>query len=173
MGAGAVAGCRADTGGAAEVVTRRRPERLAFRVTPAGLEIADTFSAARFKAKGLNAGDLVFAEIRKPRNPGYHRLAHALGQIVADNIDEFEGMDSHAALKRLQLEAGVGCESIAYKVNGMSIVQSIPLSLSFESMDQSEFESVFMGICRHIATNYWKDLDAEQVAAMAELMPND
>ena len=79
------------------MVTRRRPERLAFRVTPAGLEIADTFSAARFKAKGLNAGDLVFAEIRKPRNPGYHRLAHALGQIVADNIDEFEGMDSHAA----------------------------------------------------------------------------
>ena len=32
---------------------RRRPERLAFRVTPTGLEIADTFSAARFKDKGL------------------------------------------------------------------------------------------------------------------------
>ena len=43
--------------------TKRRPERLAFRVTPAGLEIADTFSAARFKAKGLHAGD----ESRSPR----------------------------------------------------------------------------------------------------------
>ena len=150
---------------------KRRAERLAFRVTPAGLEIADTFSAARFKAKGLHAGDLVFAEIRKPRNPGYHRLAHALGQIVADNIDEFEGMDSHAALKRLQLEAGVACEAIAYKVNGMSIVQSIPLSLSFESLDQSEFESVFMGICRHIARVYWPSATADEIAAMADVMP--
>ena len=151
--------------------TKRRAERLAFRVTPTGLEIADTFSAARFKAKGLNAGDLVFAEIRKPRNPGYHRLAHALGQIVADNLDEFEGMDSHATIKRLQLEAGIGCEAIAYKVNGMSIVQSIPLSLSFESMDQSEFESVFMGICRHLAKAYWPSATADEIAAMAEVMP--
>ena len=150
---------------------KRRPERLAFRVTPTGLEIADTFSAARFKAKGLHAGDLVFAEIRKPRNPGYHRLAHALGQIVVDNLDDFEGMDSHAALKRLQLEAGVACESIAYKINGMSIVQSIPLSLSFESMDQSEFESVFMGICRHLAKAYWPSATADEIAAMAEVMP--
>ena len=152
-------------------MVKRRPERLAFRVTPAGLEIADTFSAARFKTKGLHAGDLVFAEIRKPRNPGYHRLAHALGQIVADNLDEFEGMDSHATIKRLQLEAGIGCEAIAYKVNGMSIVQSIPLSLSFESMDQSEFESVFMGICRHLAKACWPSATADEIAAMAEVMP--
>lgn len=152
---------------------KRRPERLAFRVTPTGLEIADTFSAARFKAKGLHAGDLVFAEIRKPRNPGYHRLAHALGQIVVDNLDDFEGMDSHAALKRLQLEAGVACESIAYKVNGMSIVQSIPLSLSFESLDQSSFESVFSAICRHIARNYWPSATEEEIAKMAELMPEE
>ena len=151
--------------------TKRRAERLAFRVTATGLEIADTFSAARFKAKGLHAGDIVFAEIRKPRNPGYHRLAHALGQIVAGNLDEFDGMGSHSTIKRLQLEAGVACESIAYKVNGMSIVQSIPLSLSFESMDQSEFESVFMGICRHIARVYWPSATADEIAAMADVMP--
>ena len=152
-------------------MVKRRAERLAFRVTATGLEIADTFSAARFKAKGLNAGDLVFAEIRKPRNPGYHRLAHALGQIVVDNIDEFEGMDSHAALKRLQLEANVACEEIAYRVNGMSIVQRIPLSLSFESLDQSEFESVFMGVCRHLARVYWPSATADEIAAMADVMP--
>ena len=151
--------------------TKRRAERLAFRVTATGLEIADTFSAARFKAKGLHAGDIVFAAIRKPRNPGYHRLAHALGQIVVDNIDEFEGMDSHAALKRLQLEANVACEEIAYRVNGMSIVQRIPLSLSFESLDQSEFESVFMGICRHLAMVYWPSATADEIAAMADVMP--
>ena len=152
---------------------KRRAERLAFRVTPAGLEIADTFSAARFRAKGLNVGDLVFAEIRKPRNPGYHRLAHALGQIVADNIESFEGMSAHDTIKRAQLESGLGCEEIAYRVNGMSVIQRIPMSLSFESMDQSEFESVFMGICRHIAKAYWPSATADEIAAMADVMPEE
>ena len=150
---------------------KRRPERIALRVAKGCLTPADSLSEARLRAKGYAIGDIVFAEIRKPRNPGYHRLAHALGQIVADNLDEFEGMDSHATIKRLQLEAGVACESIAYKVNGMSIVQSIPLSLSFESMDQSEFESVFMGICRHLAKAYWPSATADEIAAMAEVMP--
>jgi hypothetical protein len=80
-------------------------------------------------------------------------------------------MDSHAALKRLQLEANVACEEIAYRVNGMSIVQRIPLSLSFESLDQSEFESVFMGVCRHLARVYWPSATADEIAAMADVMP--
>lgn len=152
---------------------KRRPERLAFRVTPTGLEIADTFSAARFKAKGLHVGDIVFAEIRKPRSPGYHRLAHALGKIVCDNLDEFEGMNAHSALKRLQLECGIGCEEIAYKINGMTVVQRIPVSLSFEAMDETEFREVFMGMCRHLAKTYWPTATAEEIAAMAEVMPGE
>ena len=152
---------------------KRRPERIALRVAKGCLAPADSLSEARLRAKGYAIGDIVFAEIRKPRNPGYHRLVHALGQVVADNLDEFEGMDSHAAIKRLQLEAGIGCEAIAYKVNGMSIVQSIPLSLSFESLDQSSFESVFSAICRHIARNYWPSATEEEIAKMAKLMPDE
>ena len=151
--------------------TKRRPERIALRVAKGCLAPADSLSEARLRAKGYAIGDVVFAEIRKPRNPAYHRLAHALGALVAGNIDEFEGMDPHAVLKRLQLESGIGCEAIAYKINGMAIVQSIPVSLSFESMDNGEFREVFVGMCRHLSKAYWPTATADEIAAMVDLIP--
>lgn len=150
---------------------KRRPEKIALRVAKGCLRPADGLAEARLRAKGFHVGDLVFAELRKPRNPGYHRLAHVLGTMVADNIEEFTGMDQHAVLKRLQMECGIGCEEIAYKVHGMTVVQRVPLSLSFESMEQAEFEAVFRGMCRHLAATYWPSLSADEIAVMIELMP--
>ena len=152
---------------------KRRPEKIALRVGKGRLEPADGLAAARLRAKGYHVGDIVFATLTKPRNPGYHRLAHALGQMVADNIDEFAGMDAHATLKRLQMECGIGCEEIAYKVHGMTVVQRVPLSLSFESMEEDEFRAVFSGICRHLAATYWPTLTADDIAGMIELMPTE
>ena len=152
---------------------KRRPEKIALRVAKGCLVPADGLAEARLRVKGFHVGDIVFAELRKPRNPGYHRLAHALGTMVADNIDDFTGMDPHAVLKRLQLECGIGCEEIAYKVHGMTVVQRVPLSLSFESMEQTEFESVFRGMCRHLAATYWPSLSADEIAGMIELMPTE
>lgn len=152
---------------------KRRPERIALRIEKGCLRPADGLSQERLRAKGYRVGDVVFAELKKPRNPGFHRLAHALGKLVADNIDDFAGMSAHATIKRLQLEAGVGCEEIAYRINGMAVVQRIPLSLSYESLDDAEFHEVYGAICRHIAANYWKDLSADEVQAMIELMPTE
>ncbi|MEN6585438.1 MAG: hypothetical protein ABFE02_05205 [Sulfuricella sp.] len=152
---------------------RRKPERIALRIDKGCLRPADGLSQERLRAKGFHVGDVVFAELKKPRNPGFHRLAHALGQMVADNIDDFHGMSAHATIKRLQCESGFGCEEIAFRVNGMSVIQRIPMSLSFESMDEGEFREVFSGICRHIGKNYWGGLSAEEVQAMIELMPTE
>lgn len=154
------------------MTTKRRPERIALRIDKGCLRPADGLSQERLRAKGFHVGDVVFAVLRKPRNPGFHRLAHALGKLVAENIEDFEGMSAHSTIKRLQLEAGVACEEIAYRINGMSVIQRIPRSLSFESLDDGEFHEVFGAICRHIAANYWKDLTAEEVAKMAELFPD-
>lgn len=152
---------------------KRRPERIALRVAKGCLKPADGLAEARLRAKGFHVGDLVFAELKKPRNPGYHRLAHSLAALAADNLDPFEGMDPHAVLKRLQLESGIGCEEVAYLLHGMTVVQRIPLSLSFESMSQDEFEAVYRGMCRHLSKTYWKTVSADEIAAMAELMPTE
>lgn len=89
-----------------------RPERNALRVIKGGYAPADAGTASRLRDRGHRVGDLVFAEFKKPRNPGFHRLAHVFGQIVADNIEDFAGMDSHAVLKRVQVESGVGCDEM-------------------------------------------------------------
>lgn len=161
------------TSGFAADPVKRRPERIALRIDKGCLRPADSLSQERLRAKGFHVGDVVFAELKKPRNPGFHRLVHALGKLVADNIEDFAGMSAHATIKRLQLESNVACDEIAYRINGMSVIQRVPRSLSFESLDDGEFHEVFTAICRHIAANYWKDLTAEEVAKMAEIMPND
>lgn len=44
-------------------------------------------------------GTEVRAELKKPRNVKFHRLAHALGALVVDQIDAFVGLTAHDALK--------------------------------------------------------------------------
>jgi len=149
----------------------RRPERFPLRVIKGGFTPADQTVVGRLRDRGYQVGDVVFAEIKKPRNPRFHRLAHALGRLVTENIEAFDGLGAHQVLKRLQLEAGIGCEEVAYQIPGYGMVtQRIPQSLSFESMDEGEFREVFRGMCRHIAEQYWTDLDEERIERMAELM---
>ena len=133
---------------------------------------ADGIARSRLNAKGIKRGDLVFIELKKPRNPGFHRLAHALGKMVAESIDVFEGYTAHRVLKRLQMESGVGCEEIAYLLQGQMVVQRVPLSISYESMDESEFQEVYKGLCRQV-TEYWHELDADGVSALVDLMPDE
>lgn len=156
------------------ISTKRRPEKFALRVTTDGFQPAECTTASRLKDKGYHVGDLVFAKFTKPRNPKYHRMAHQLAMMLADNIEEFEGLDPHSILKRIQWEANIGCEEIGAKVPGIGFVMiRIPRSLSFESMDQSEFEAVYRGMCRHIAKTYWHDMTEEQIVEMAKVMANE
>jgi hypothetical protein len=150
---------------------KRRPERFALRVRKGGFDVADTLTSSRLRARNYRNGDLVFVEIRKPRNPKFHRMAHALGSLCAENIDEFHGADSHRVLKRLQIESGIGCDEVAIKAPGLGmLMHRVPRSLSFESMDDGEFHAVMLGLCRHIAKVYWPSLTGEQIEEMAGVM---
>ena len=153
-------------------------EQLRFRVARVGSEGAlvpsDGITAGRLRERGYKTGDIVMAEVRKPRNPGFHRLAHAFGAMVADNIDSFAGMDAHRALKRLQWESGIGCDEMGVQAPGVGFVMvRMPKSLSFASMEQGEFHEVIRGLARHVADTYWPDLSPEEVERMAEIMPEE
>lgn len=150
---------------------KRTPERFPLRIQRGAFIPADQTTVARLRDKKFSTGDIVFVEFRKPRNPKYHRLAHALGRLVAENIEQFEGMDAHRVLKRLQIEGNIGCEETAIYVPGVGMcMHRTPLSLSFESMDQGDFHEVMQGFCRHIAKVYWPELAPEQIEQMAGVM---
>lgn len=138
-------------------------------------------------------------EIKRPRNAKFHRLVHALGILMVDHVEGFSDFDAHEAIKTLQMEANVCCET--QTINASPVVSAVlkaaeqllgPVatkmlqavlpeikqieirvaqSLAFDEMDEAEFRRLFDRICRYVAETYWPDLDEETIQAMADLMP--
>jgi hypothetical protein len=132
-----------------EVTPKRRPQRVMLRIIKGGLTPADDYSASILRSRGYKIGDIVAGDIKKPRNPG---------------------LDGHSVLKRLQLEGDIACENIPLNFPGVGPVSyRIPLSLSFESMEQGEFKQVVSEFCAYLAKRYWPTMTADQIETMAEL----
>lgn len=148
--------------------TQKR-ERVYLRVIKGGFAPADEYAASRLREKSYKIGDVLAAQITKLRNPKFNRLVHRIGQLVIANIEAFEGLDAHKAIKRLQIEGRIACDEIGIMVPdyGM-VVQIIPRSLSFDSMDEAEYVEAARAICRLIAKRYWQTLTPEQIEVMAE-----
>lgn len=144
--------------------------RLMFRVVRGALVPADACTTDALREKGLRVGDIVSVELRKPRNPGFWRLAHSIGAMCVRNLDDFSGLSAHQALKKIQFDADIECERTETVIPGVGVmIHRKPKSLSFESMDQASFHAVARAMCRHIAERYWPDLDEERVAEMARI----
>ena len=150
---------------------KRKPakERIFFRVEKGALVPADKYAASRLHEKNYKIGDIVAVQISKLRNQKFNRLVHRIGQLVVANIEGFAGIDAHRAIKRLQIEGRIACDEIGITVPGYGmLIQFIPRSLSFETMDEGEYVEAARGICRTIAERYWKTLSAKQIEDMAE-----
>ena len=141
---------------------------------PAGFVPADAVSEELVRRKRLRQGDLVRADVTKTdeRNGRQWRAAHALGKLIAENSEQFEefASDPHAALKRLQVLSGVGCDDqlISHPGLGKMLVRT-PRSLAFDEMPQDEWEAVYSGFCEYIRTHVWPGLTDEQIQDMARL----
>jgi hypothetical protein len=148
--------------------------RIMLRVEKGALVPADQYAVARLRAKGYAVGDHLLADLRKARNPGYWRLAHSLGLLLIRNVPEFEHYtDAHQVIKRLQLESGVACDSIAIKGDFGMLEHRVPRSMSFANMDEGEWRETFGGLCNWVRRRYWPELSADQIEQMAEFMPEE
>ena len=144
-------------------------ERIELRVEKGALVPATQRAAALLRSRGYKVGDVVVAEIRRERNPKFHRLVHQIGALCAANIEAFAGLDGHAVIKRIQLEAGIKCEQKQVEMPGIgACLVTIPQSISFAKMDEAEFQELASALCAHVAGIYWPMLTAEQVRELAE-----
>lgn len=154
----------------------RKPERIPLRFVEALVDgvrrrvlvAADQMAAARLKARKFNSGSLVFAELRQPRNPRFHRFVHAFATAVAENVEAFEGLDPHTVIKRIQLEANIGCDELFIQAAGQTFPYRIPRSLSFESLDEGEFQELYSQLREYVIRTYWPGCTEYQVEQMAE-----
>lgn len=144
-------------------------ERLLLRVERGALVPADAHSQQRLRERGYRVGDVLAAELIKPRHPGFWRLAHRIGTLCVQNLDAFHGLTAHQAIKKLQFDTGLWCDITETEIPGLGVLLSKqPRSLAFESLDQGEFYELMKGLCGHIAATYWPHLSAEAVQEMAE-----
>jgi hypothetical protein len=131
--------------------------------------------ASEMRARQLRVGDVLRADFKKRRNPMFFRLAHALARHVAENNDGFEvevaAEDWHKVLKRLQREAGICCEEQEIELPGFGkLVVKVAESLSFDTMDEIEFDRVFRGLADHICRTYWPQSTPEAIEEQARMI---
>ena len=151
---------------------KREPVYL--RVIHGGLVPADGYAQTQLRNKKFKIGDVVRCDVRKLRNQKFNRLVHRIGQLVAANIEEFSGLDAHTCIKRLQIEGRIACDEIGIMVQGYGmVIQFIPRSMSFDSMDEAEYHDCAKRICRLIAERYWPNLEPLQIEEMAGAMVDE
>lgn len=99
------------------------------------------------KERKLYVGKMVRATLREDRNPMFWRKAHVLGGWLANNVEQFEGLDMHAALKRLQEKSGIGVEVEEFEAPeiGLKMTRTVAASLNFSEMDETEFTTLWDG----------------------------
>ena len=132
---------------------------------------ADSISAGRCREARYRVGDHVLADLKRPRDPGQWRAAHLLAELLAENVDDFAGMDAHAILKGVQLESRLECEEAdAVTVDGQVVRIIQPRSLSFGSMDRERFSAFWTSLCDYIAEHYFAGIPPDEVERMLDLM---
>lgn len=126
------------------------------------------------REREYRAGDQVRCEIKKARNVKFHRLVHALGRMVSEQVDKFHGLDAHTTIKRLQLDASVCCSYEAFDIPELGrVMRQIPESISFDYMTEERFREFWRGICQHLIEKYWPGLTEEAIEQMTGLMPGE
>lgn len=163
--------------------TPKRPMwvRVTELIDPANGELIGAFipahhsDASEMRARKLSRGTILRADFKKRRNAQFFRLAHALARHVAENNDGFEiecaAEDWHKVLKRLQRESGVACEEQDVDVPGIGkLVVRVAESLSFDTMDETEFDRVFRGLAEHVCRKYWPQSTPEAIEEQARMI---
>jgi hypothetical protein len=103
------------------------------------------------KAANIKEGDMVLCEIKKPRNVGHHRKFFTLMNMVFQNQDQYNNQDH--LREDLTIEAGF--YDIEYNFWGEERKRA--KSISFSSMDQTEFQEFYKAFLDAVVRVYGLD----------------
>lgn len=111
------------------------------------------------RERGWKRGVECRAEFKRSRNVKFHRLGHAIGNLLVENVEAFRDMDGHDALKKVQADSGVCCdvEKLVIDLGTFGrheVDRNIPRSLAFDEMEEDEFGKFFLGVTSYIADTY-------------------
>lgn len=103
------------------------------------------------RERNFTVGKQLRATLRQSRNPGFYRKAHVLSGWLAENVEAFQGLSQHDALKKLQELSGIGVESQDFEIKelGFKGTRTVAESLNFEGMDEGRWNELWSGADGH------------------------
>lgn len=130
------------------------------------------------RERGFRIGHEYRAEIKQSRNVKFHRLAHALGHLLVDNVEQFAGKSAHDALKQVQADSGVCCDVERFVIDlgqfgRHEVERNVPRSMAFDDMEEDEFANLFEGITAYIAEKFSHVMLDEVRAEFWEMVNGD
>lgn len=109
------------------------------------------------KMDSFKNGDIVQAEIKKPRNIRHHRKFFALVNFVMQNQEQYKNQED--LLVEIKLKTGHYQEHITTK--GKLIY--VPKSISFSKMDEHEFNLFYSKAIDVCIANFMTGMTPEEV----------
>jgi len=125
----------------------------------------DAWTKFRRRLETMKTGTWLRMEWVSPRHGKHHRKFFALLQLVAENSETYDTVEK--ALVAVKLVTGY-CDPVIHPETGEFL--QIPRSISYESMDQDEFEKFYSaaidGVLRHILPH----LDKEKADRLIDMI---
>lgn len=152
---------------------RRNPNSAVLMVvTPDGTFRPSCESARQIcREKKLHAGIEVMAYLYQVRSSEQWKKAHGLGCALVEHVEGFEGLTAHQALKKIQADGNIACDSEQFDLGSLGkVTRSVPRSLAFDEIDQSEFEMIYAQMIEYVRKTYWPSLDETGMAGLQKLL---
>lgn len=115
--------------------------------------------------RSIPENERVIAEIKRSRNPRFHRRAMAIFRELLAMTDDEHKIGFEPWRRMITVKAGYFTSIGKVSVNGETSVAVVPDSLSYENFDDDEFRKVFNDILQAFGHKYGKQLTLDQLEA--------
>lgn len=128
---------------------------------------ADQEAWAKFRRRieTMKPGTWLRMEWSRPRNGAHHRKMFALLQLVAENSETYDTVEK--ALVAVKLVSG-WCDPFIDPTTG-ELVQ-LPRSISYEAMDQDEFERFYSAAIDGVLQHILPHIDSAQADRLLDMI---
>lgn len=152
------------------------PMKLFLRKLPGGTLVPDSDEAAEY-LQGVKNGDVLAAEVTKPRNYGYHKKYFSLLNLAFDAWEpearEHRGMPVQKSFERFRKDVAIACGFYELTVNIKGETRAEAKSISFANMSADEFDRLYTSTITLFIEKYQilrGYRSAEEVDAVIEAM---
>lgn len=137
------------------------------RIVKGALVPASQKDAEFMRARKYHMGDILSADLSKPRHPKHHRLVMSLLKLVLDSSEHVQTIDQLLTIVKIKMgRVQTFIDAVAGKT------YYVPESIAYASMDQGEFDIFWRDLKDMVTRDYLPGMTPEQVEAAIDRMEN-